>query len=121
MNNGKLIEQKMEELAELIRASRATPVKIDFSIVVKEKTKRLERFGAALKDMKMGEAHRLLTDAGYERSFHNEKEGKATYFTKSKPGYLVKIERGAFSVQKGTEIKQAEMPLSFMGAYLEKK
>lgn len=124
MNNDQLIAQKMEELATLIRAGRTTPVKVDFSIVVKEKAKRRERFYDALvsiKNEKLGEAHRLLTEAGWQRGVHNAKTNYSRYGNKSKPGQLLTVTGDKFFITDDKGIVQAETPVSFMGTYLKKK
>ena len=117
-SNAIQIAVHLEKAAKLLRAEATKPVKLDFSLAVKEKASRLAKFGAAIMKGRQESTHQTLTTAGFSRGMFNATEDTAQYGTKIKPGYLIKIKGDRFTVSYHDEIKVDRQPLSNLAHFL---
>lgn len=112
------IAEHLEKAAKLLRAEATKPVKLDFSLAVKEKKERVAKFGAAILKVRQDDTHQTLTAAGFNRGMFNAANDTAQYGTKTKPGYLIKIIGDRFTVTYHDEIKVDRQPLANLAHYL---
>lgn len=121
MNSLKMIKEKLTELTSLVDAALQEPAKFDFQSLPREKKARVERFEKALLEGKAREVKQKLELAGWARGMNNEITGVSTWGTKAKPGYILTIKAGAFTVTNGSDVKLPATPLRDLEAFLTNK
>lgn len=126
MNQIEILKKQYEQLGKAIESldkSNNTQAAFVAEIRAKNAAKgeRLEKFAAAITSYKQKDLKDSLAAAGFVCGFTSADKSTTQWGCKSKPGVLIKITNGKFTVYKNNEVTHRDRPVEYIKAFLSAK